>query len=78
MPKEYKPRSGRDRRKQDAGPPAGWKERRNSPERRLPEVEEISVEEFKRLLAGNQPTNPTASDTPDEETEFGWEKLRKL
>lgn len=36
-------RRGGDRRKNDAGPPAGWAERRRSVERRLPEVVELPM-----------------------------------
>ena len=45
-------RKGDDRRNVDAGPPAGWRERRRTVERRLPQVEELelSEEEFLQLL----------------------------
>jgi|PlaIllAssembly_1097288.scaffolds.fasta_scaffold40017_2 hypothetical protein len=39
-------RKGEDRRADDLGPPAGWNERRNSVERRLPTVEEESLSEI--------------------------------
>ena len=41
-----------DRRKDDLGPPSGWKERRHSPERRLPVVreDEVTEEEFFRIF----------------------------
>lgn len=74
MPHSNKPRSGRDRRNKDLGPPEGWKERRRQPERRLPEVEEISIEEFKRLM--NQNTQQT--EVPPEEENFDWHEVRKL
>lgn len=34
-----------DRRKEDIGPPQGWRERRRSVERRLPEVREAEISE---------------------------------
>lgn len=46
-------RMGEDRRADDLGPPAGWKERRSSVERRLPTVDEESFSElewFRHLL----------------------------
>lgn len=74
MPDHTKPRSGQDRRKKDKGPPEGWKERRRNPERRMPEVEEISVAEFMRLMAeaGHAGTNTEA------EPAFDWDEVRKL
>ncbi|MBP8195321.1 MAG: hypothetical protein KAX60_08145 [Azonexus sp.] len=39
-------RSGDDRRQREAGPPNGWRERRRSVERRVPEVEEIPFSEW--------------------------------
>lgn len=41
-----------DRRMDDLGPPSGWKERRRSPERRLPVVreDEVTEEEFFRMF----------------------------
>ncbi|MDP2784890.1 MAG: hypothetical protein Q8O38_09920 [Sulfurimicrobium sp.] len=77
MSGNHKNRTGLDRRKRDIGPPAGWKERRRNPERRLPEVEEISIEEFKRLMSANSPSTP---DQPasEEEKLFDWDEVRKL
>jgi hypothetical protein len=45
-----------DRRnhEEEKGPPEGWKNRRRAPERRLPEVKEISPEEFVELMKANQ------------------------
>lgn len=76
MSGNYKPRTGQDRRKKDIGPPAGWKERRRNPERRMPEVEEISVEEFKRIMLLNGSSTP---DLPacEEEKHFDWVGIRK-
>lgn len=47
-----KPRIITERRHIDHGPPDGWSERRNAPDRRLPTVEEDAVSEaewFKRM-----------------------------
>lgn len=52
--KIYKTRSGCDRRECDVGRPGKLPERRRIPERRLPElsdVSDISFEEFQSLLA---------------------------
>ena len=38
--------SANDRRDVDLGPPSGWRERRRSVERRLPEVEEIPFSDW--------------------------------
>lgn len=77
MPGNHKNRTGLDRRKCDIGPPAGWKERRRNPERRLPEVAEISIEEFNRIM---QESNYSTPDQPGGEKEktFNWEEVRKL
>lgn len=74
MSDKYKPRSGRDRRKKDMGPPKGWKDRRHAPERRMPEVEEISVAEFMRLMAEAGQPNKTSEPEPS----FDWDEVRKL
>ena len=39
-------RSGRDRRIEDRGPPDGWRDRRKTVERRIPDVEEIPFSEW--------------------------------
>lgn len=49
MKHKLKPRSG-DRRKVDIGPPVNWKERRISVEKRMPEVKEISLDEWKQAM----------------------------
>ncbi len=69
-----KTRSGRDRRNHDEGPPGGWKERRRNPERRMPEVEEISIAEFKRLMSSNILPGENAT----EQAIFDWGEVRKL
>ncbi len=76
MSDQQKPRSGKDRRKRDVGPPQGWKERRRNPERRLPEVEEISLAEFHLLMAGN--TTPAPNQNAEEKDAFVWDGIRKL
>jgi len=45
VPKDDK-RSGHDRRELDVGPPYGTEERREKPERRIPDVEEVEFDEF--------------------------------
>ncbi len=74
MSDKYKPRSNQDRRNNDKGPPTGWKERRRNAERRMPEVEEISIAEFKRLMAANRPPEPNTEENPS----FDWGEVRKL
>lgn len=49
-------RKGKDRRTDDQGPPDGWRERRKSVERRLPEVEEIPFSEWLAHLPVKEPT----------------------
>jgi len=39
-------RLGQDRRDRDVGPPDGWRERRKSVERRIPEVREIPFSQW--------------------------------
>jgi len=46
MPVKSDKRSGQDRRSKEAGPPDGWRERRKSVERRIPEVCEIPFSEW--------------------------------
>ncbi len=45
MKKEQTARATSDRRDGDCGPPSGWKERRRTPERRIPSVEETDMTE---------------------------------
>lgn len=45
-------RSGDDRRDQEVGPPNGWRDRRRSVERRMPDVEDIPFSEWLRHLHG--------------------------
>jgi len=45
MHREHKERLVTDRRDDDIGPPTGWKDRRRSTERRIPNVEEATVSE---------------------------------
>lgn len=46
--KDHERRNQVDRRDEDQGPPAGWRERRRHAERRIPEIEEqvLSEEEW--------------------------------
>ena len=41
-----------DRRDRDVGPPEGWRERRRSVERRLPEVEEVPFSDWLAQMRG--------------------------
>lgn len=45
-----------ERRAEDLGPPAGWRDRRRSVERRLPEIREIAMPavEFMAILRAAQ------------------------
>lgn len=54
MSSHHEQRSGKDRRKSEMGPPSGWKERRRSPERRLPDVQELSISEFMLIMKASQ------------------------
>lgn len=45
MNKQQRVRTSGDRRDDDQGPPSGWKDRRHSPERRIPAVEETDMSE---------------------------------
>jgi hypothetical protein len=49
-------RARTERRDQDLGPPSGWKDRRRSVERRMPEIREIAmpVAEFIAILRSTQ------------------------
>ena len=47
-------RSGDDRRDCELGPPNGWRERRKSVERRVPEVQEIPFSEWLASLPSHE------------------------
>lgn len=49
MKNRLRPRGG-ERRQTEIGPPKSWKERRVSVEKRMPEVKEISIEEWKQAM----------------------------
>ena len=50
-------RQDTDRREVESDPPPGWRDRRKSVERRLPEVEEVSLAEWQaRALASQRQT----------------------
>lgn len=61
-------RADKDRRQEDLGPPQGWRERRRSVERRMPEVQEdaISRSEWDRHYAVYMANHAAAvvSETP--------------
>jgi hypothetical protein len=52
-----------DRRLRDAGPPAGWRDRRRSRERRLPEMHEetVSESEWEMYFGRYHQVNPDGS-----------------
>lgn len=49
MAKNTERRATNDRRNDEVGPPAGWKERRRSVERRKPDVEEVTLDEWQTI-----------------------------
>lgn len=57
-------RKSDERRQEDIGPPAGWKERRRAVERRMPGVEEVEMSEndFFALLMRNRQKSRGADD----------------
>ncbi|WP_153129850.1 hypothetical protein [Dechloromonas hortensis] len=50
---QNKRENGDDRRGVDLGPPSGWRERRRSVERRLPDVKEIPFSEWLTHIPGH-------------------------
>lgn len=79
--KSTKPGNGEDRRVRsrrvkDVGPPPGWKERRLSAEKRTPEVEEATLDEWEALMSKSL---AQASSEPEEEQALtDWEGLKHL
>lgn len=73
MDDKHKPR-GQDRRRADKGAPSGWKDRRRNPDRRMPEVEEVSLDEFEALLAQTGGSSTQGGSQYD----HGWDKLGKI
>ncbi|MEK6662496.1 MAG: hypothetical protein AABY73_01395 [Pseudomonadota bacterium] len=55
------------RREIDMGSPKGWKERRRAVERRMPQVEEITLEEWV-FLAEAYASNTESSEIPNDAT----------
>ena len=63
-------RTRHERRDQELGPPAGWKDRRRSVERRLPLIQEIEMTaaEFLEILrARKDALRQSVADTRDTE-----------
>lgn len=52
MNKSFDKRLSEDRRAEEVGPPAGWRDRRRTVERRRPEVEEIPFSEWLSHIPG--------------------------
>ena len=60
---EKHPRTSADRRQQELGPPNGWKDRRHTTERRIPEIAECEVSEAEWLFYfGSTQTTTTSTD----------------
>jgi hypothetical protein len=66
----------RGRRVKDLGPPPGWKDRRLSAEKRQPEVEEASLDEWEALM-GKSHAQAT-SEPQEEQVLTDWEGLKHL
>lgn len=79
--KNTKPGNGEDRRVRsrrvkESGPPSGWKERRLSTEKRTPEVEEASLDEWEALMGKS--LAQAASEPQEEQVLTDWEGLKHL
>jgi len=61
MKRKLMPRGG-ERRQTESGPPKNWKERRVSVEKRMPEVKEISLEEWKQAMKQSSYTSADGED----------------
>ena len=61
-------RKEHERRNEDLGPPSGWRDRRRSVERRMPEIREISMptEEFMAILRFSQEALRRAANVAQE------------
>lgn len=59
MANEKHHRARADRRQHEIGPPRGWKDRRRTTERRIPEIEECEVSEAEWLLYFGSTTTTT-------------------
>lgn len=57
-----------ERRADDLGPPSGWKDRRRTVERRMPQVEEVEMSEtefFSLLVANKRKTRESEAGEPE-------------
>ncbi len=63
-----------DRRKADEGPPVGWRERRHTVERRMPQVEEDAISQgewevyfaaYSATLQKEEDTDSAGDNTPE-------------
>lgn len=68
MKKTSERRAQADRRCNDIGPPRGWKERRRTTERRIPEIEECEVSESEWQLYFGRYTSETVTTTDESTT----------
>jgi hypothetical protein len=66
----------KSRRVKELGPPPGWRDRRLSAEKRKPEVEEVSLDEWEALMGISHVQ--TSSKHPGEPTLTDWEGLKHL
>ncbi len=57
-------RGAPDRREAEQGPPPGWKDRRRSAERRIPQVTEVSFDEWVKERAERQDVAVDGSEPP--------------
>ena len=64
MTRKLTERTPTDRRDEDIGPPAGWKDRRHTTERRIPTVEEATVSEDEWLAYFTPRPTGTAANQP--------------
>lgn len=68
MNKTIERRAQMDRRGNDIGPPHGWKDRRRTAERRIPEIEECEVSESEWQLYFGRYTSETVTITEESTT----------
>jgi hypothetical protein len=61
MKKENQQRQAHDRREDESGPPHGWKDRRRTTERRIPEIVEFVATESEWLMYFGPARQPDAA-----------------
>jgi hypothetical protein len=75
MSKVNKRSACEDRRDEDVGPPAGWRDRRKRVERRIPETVEIEVSEAEWALYFEGSSNQ--SSAPEQHASEVFDRVRK-